>query len=953
MVVLHPAAPGSLDLEIVESEYFSKPRPGPKTLSTTLPSSLRYAAPMPSIRHFAAAVLAALLCSAPIATAADFYVDPALGVDDLGLADGSEMQPWRTLTFALGQVPDLDSHVLHLAAGEYSVASGETLPIRPTPNVSIEGDPAGGSVLVDTRPFSAPTIFWFVMTPEVLDSGNAIRNLTIERRVDGSRTGRGIAISARSTMASPELENLVITGAATGIDLLVDGDTDAAQAAPVITNCILTDNQIGLLATAYTYSGANSSVDPVLTNTVLSGNVDGAVFETTASYYLGPGGRRSATATPILDHATLVENIGSGLVLDDTNLGFGAAGAIRPAVLNSIFSAAIGDYAVNEFSNTSFPSPLENNLMEPSPLGFYLDDGLFALTTIAEVNALGGSNGNFEGIPLFVRDVGPSWRLRPDSPGVDAATVTPLDFDFEGDPRPTDSDGDGSAVSEVGVDEAPNCAVSAMLLPEAPEPRCGVFGPLDFDASASAMTEAFPDCSVPLEFQWYFDGEALAGETGPTLAATPERTGEWAVRVWCPDDPHCYDTASAEVIVHELPTADAGSGWSACIGADDDRVTVDLLATAEAPEGAAIDSWEWSTTSPYGAFLGGATEAPILEISGYTDFANLVVDVTVSVTDSNGCTAESTTQVNVWRAPRVTLDGPWTTCMSEGPQTFLPVSATIETPPGSSVAAYGWTTSVGSFDDASAANPSLIRNNLPFSISSLVGVTVTDDKGCSTTAEEVLATFNPSPTAEPGGPYQLLEDMDGVTNFALDGSGSRGGTGALRYQWTTDLGAFVPPSADAALVQLDVVNTGMNQIANVCLIVTDDNDCPHEVCTIASVRTGDLLPPNDVGGTFLVAKRSGTANLSWANAPIDATHDLADSYEVWETPNELPDLGGWTMRAGPIAQTPGRSEVDDAALLDTAGADLIFLKIVARNVEGASCVMNAPPRVTLDPDCLP
>lgn len=908
---------------------------------------------MPSLRLLAAAALASALLTASPAPAADFFVNPATGVDDLALADGSEMQPWRTLTFAIEQVPDTEAHVLHLAAGEYSEASGERLPIRLPVNVSLEGDPDGGSLLIDERVVGAPTVLWFVVGPDVLDATNVVRNLAIERRTDSGPVGRGLAISARSTTATPVFENLRISGNEAAVDLLADGDTAETTVSPVLTNCVLTGNQFGLLATAYTYSGASTSVDPVLTNTVLSDNADGAVFETGASYYLGPGSRRNATSSAVVEHATLAGNIGSGLVLDDTNLGFGSAGPVRPVVRNSILSAALGDYAVSELSTTSFPETLSNNLMEPSPLGFYLEDGLTPLLTIDEVNAKNGADGNFAATPLFARDVVPSWRLRADSPGVDSALPSAVATDFEGDARPSDTDGDGTPVSEVGIDEAPHCAVTTVLAPDAPEPRCGVFGPLLFDAGATAITEGFPDCSAPLEFQWFFDGSPIPGETGTTFSATPDRTGVYAVRAWCPDDPQCYDAVEAPVIVHELPTVDAGTGWQACIAAGASGATIDLAATANAPEGAEIESWDWTTSSPFGAFLGGATDAPILEISGYDDFAHLPVEVSVTVTDTNGCTATDTTQVQFWRAPRVSVDGPLLACMSESDETALPLTATVETPAGSVPVSYEWSATFGRIDDPSSPTPSLIINNLPFTLTSQVSVTVVDDQGCATTSEPLIATFHPSPTAQPGGPYQLEEDPGGTTSFLLDGSESSGGTGALAYSWTSDIGTFVPPSADTPTIQLDVANTGADQNATVCLTVVDENACPHQACTVASVKATPIQPPNDVGGTLRIAKSMGTARFSWSNAPIDATHDLADSYELWQTSRALPDLGGWTLRTDAIPPRSGITVHDDAALLDVAGEDRLYLKVVARNAAGASCVTNDPPRVTLDPDCLP
>ena len=107
------------------------------------------------------------------------------------------------------------------------------------------------------------------------------------------------------------------------IDLLSDAITAQSSNAPVITNCIVSDSNLGLLATAYTYSGDASTADPVVTNTIFAAGIEGAVFETTAYASLPTGSRRNASSNAVLTHCTITQNVGSGLILDDTNLGQG------------------------------------------------------------------------------------------------------------------------------------------------------------------------------------------------------------------------------------------------------------------------------------------------------------------------------------------------------------------------------------------------------------------------------------------------------------------------------------------------------------------------------------------------------------------------------------------------------------------------------------------------------
>lgn len=111
-------------------------------------------APLVGILALAAAL--APTASARLATAGGdatvVFVDVQLGVDQPGA--GSAEQPYRTLTFALGQEshpiendPPLE---LRLAAGTYSPGNGEVLPIQLVPGTAIVG--------VDDPPFGAGTV---------------------------------------------------------------------------------------------------------------------------------------------------------------------------------------------------------------------------------------------------------------------------------------------------------------------------------------------------------------------------------------------------------------------------------------------------------------------------------------------------------------------------------------------------------------------------------------------------------------------------------------------------------------------------------------------------------------------------------------------------------------------------------------------------------------------------
>ena len=83
------------------------------------------------------------LATATSALAADLHIDPVNGVDAAG--GGSVTAPFKTIGFASSQAVAGD--VLHLRAGSYGVASGETLPIDLRPGTTIQGAGSGTTII--------------------------------------------------------------------------------------------------------------------------------------------------------------------------------------------------------------------------------------------------------------------------------------------------------------------------------------------------------------------------------------------------------------------------------------------------------------------------------------------------------------------------------------------------------------------------------------------------------------------------------------------------------------------------------------------------------------------------------------------------------------------------------------------------------------------------------------
>jgi hypothetical protein len=393
----------------------------------------------------------------------------------------------------------------------------------------------------------------------------------------------------------------------------------------------------------------------------------------------------------------------------------------------------------------------------------------------------------------------------------------------------------------------------------------------------------------------------------------------------------------------------AGGPYEVCLAPGATSVEVALTGLADPADGTFVDAWSWRS-DPDWPILGSATAAPSIFLDDVG--TNQVITLTATVTDSQGCAVSETAELRAWRAPEADAGGPYDSCQDpESPteETAVPLAGTATSPPGSTVTAWSWTTTVGRLENADTEDPSLVLRNVSATRTATVTLTVTDDHGCATTSMADV-TLEPSPLANAGGPYQLAEDAGGTTSFLLDGAGSVAATSLSSWDWTTDLGTFRETgTASASLVAptLDVPNTGADQTASVCLAAVDANGCVDVDCTTARVRTTAPLPPNGVGGTLHLNALPPDVRLRWENPEPDATHDIATSFAAWQS--ETPGAGGWSVRPGLDAVPPGSgvTSVLDATLLDRSGPDRLFLKVVAVNDAGASC---PDPAADL-PDC--
>ncbi|MCI0588100.1 MAG: DUF1565 domain-containing protein [Planctomycetes bacterium] len=380
---------------------------------------------------------------APCAPAVDYFVNAATGNNASG--DGSLASPWRTITFAVSQVQG-PGDAIHVAAGVYDSALGETYPIDMKPGVSVIGAGFGVTILdavgvgvagirFNAVPFATPTRLEGIRISGT--GGPAVRVSTPDgsgitiARCSLSGNGTGLRVEAGTGAVGPTFRQNLLAYNVTNV-FLVGGTPGTTTIANFDRNWITFSTTQGVAAfaasggsVAATFSGdrIESCFDTGLFATASSGSVVLTTTSLTVFHHVNKGIEASAvgggSCFVSIDHATVADNTGAGISL------VGSAGAI---VSNSIVRGNTGgDFAAVPVSS------VVNCVVGP---GAYV-----------------GQNGNVNVDPMFVDTSVDNFQLQQGSPCIDAAGPGPANRDSYGDSRPLDGNLDGVSLPDVGSDE--------------------------------------------------------------------------------------------------------------------------------------------------------------------------------------------------------------------------------------------------------------------------------------------------------------------------------------------------------------------------------------------------------------------------------------------------------------------------------------------------------------------
>jgi hypothetical protein len=255
------------------------------------------------------------------------------------------------------------------------------------------------------------------------------------------------------------------------------------------------------------------------------------------------------------------------------------------------------------------------------------------------------------------------------------------------------------------------------------------------------------------------------------------------------------DVVSYSVTVNPLPTVVIMTPVAVCLGG---------ITTLSATSGMSQYSWASGagTFSPQSAT---PTLTATAAVGSYT--------VSLSVTNSNGCTNATTATATINALPTPTITTPISVC----------ANGTVTLSATSPWSGYSWATNAGTFSNATAAMPTLTGGNTAGNSYS-VTLTVTDANGCKGSAVANV-TVLPQPvisTPPLVTPATCANSSDGAIDISVTG------TPTLTYSWSRNGGSFMNPATE------DLINISAGTYN---VTVTDGNSC-------AAVRNGIVVGVN-------------------------------------------------------------------------------------------------------------
>ncbi|MBK9152561.1 MAG: hypothetical protein IPM26_16965 [Saprospiraceae bacterium] len=325
------------------------------------------------------------------------------------------------------------------------------------------------------------------------------------------------------------------------------------------------------------------------------------------------------------------------------------------------------------------------------------------------------------------------------------------------------------------------------------------------------------------------------GSTGATRVVNSAGT----VRVTVTDSNGCTGETSANININSGPTAVISGTTDICAGSS----------TTLTASGGVSYVWDNSST-------------------GATRIVNSAVTVRVTVTDSNGCTGETSANININSGPTAVISG--TTDICAGSSTTLTASGGVS---------YVW-------DNGSTGATRVVNS------AGTVRVTVTDSNGC-TGETSANININSGPTAV----------ISGTTDICAGSSTTLTASGGVSYVW-------------------DNGSTGATRVVNsagtVRVTVTDSNGCTGETSANININSGPtavISGTTDIcAGSSTTLTASGGVSYVWDNGSTGATRVVNSAGTVRVTVTDINGCTGETsaninLNSGPTAVISGTTDI--------------------------------------------
>jgi len=323
-------------------------------------------------------------------------------------------------------------------------------------------------------------------------------------------------------------------------------------------------------------------------------------------------------------------------------------------------------------------------------------------------------------------------------------------------------------------------------------------------------------------WQWNFGNGQTSTSQDPTVVyANP---GTYTVTLIAGDTLGCADTITQQVTIYPIPTAAFIYSAVACLGGP-----ITFTDTSN-PNGGTITGWNWN-------FGNGQTATGQNPVITFPNIGNY--DVTLVVTNSNGCTATILQTIAVNPPPIANAGANQAICLGG--------SATLVASGGGT---YVWSPG-GQTSDIITVSPS---SNTTYT------VTVTDNNGCTATAS-VNVTVNPLPVINVS-PAQSICIGQSVTLTA---------TGATSYTWSpsgnTTGTITVSPGSSTTYA---VTGTNANGCSATNFVSVTVNPLP--VVNLSNIficaGTNSYLDAGNPGSTYLWSNGQTTQTILVSNPGV-------------------------------------------------------------------------------------